>query len=496
MRKIRQPLTYAIGAFGHDAFYAALTTYFISFVTSELFVDSKAGTSARMIGLITTLVVVIRIVEIVFDPFIGALIDNTHTRWGKFKPWILGGSLISSLALVLVFSNFFGLTESRPTLYLVLFVITFIILDFSYSAHDVAFWGLLPALSLDSGRRTNIGTIARFGSTLGHTGIAIVLVPINVWISHWIVGTRGDQQTRAGWLGFAIIVAGVSFLGAILTCWGTKEQDNAVRENVKRTKFTDVFKVLGRNDQLLWLALSYFMFALGFAITNSMVIYYFRYVLGRPEEYSYVGVLEAILGMVSVILFPFLQKTIGRKAVYVGGIGIQVIGYILYFFSNGSAAMALVSTGLFYFPQPMVFLATLMTITDCVEYGQLRNGVRNESVTLTVRPLLDKLGGAISNGIVGVAAVGAGMTGAATAADISSSGVSTFKIFMLIVPLVLVVLAAVVYGWRISLTEAKHDEIVEQLEAKLEGGSAPASAGPSEAPAESAAESGAARPRP
>lgn len=469
MRKIKQPLTYAIGAFGHDAFYAALTTYFISFVTSELF-DSDTGVSAQMIGFITTAVVVIRIVEIVFDPFIGALIDNTNTRWGKFKPWILGGSLVSSLALVLIFSNFFGLTESNPTLYLVLFVIAFIILDFSYSAHDVAFWGLMPALSLESEQRTKIGTIARFGSTLGHTTIAIVLVPINLWISHWIVGTQGDQQTRAGWLGFAIIIAGVSFIGSALTCWGAEEQQNAVRENVKRTKFTDVFKVLGRNDQLLWLALSYFMFALGFAITNSMVIYYFRYVLGKPQDYTYVGILEAILGMVSVIIFPFLQRTIGRKGVYVGAIGVQVIGYILYTMSGSSTAMALISTGLFYFPQPLVFLATLMTITDSVEYGQLKNGVRNESVTLTVRPLLDKLGGAISNGIVGVAAVGAGMTGAATAADISESGVLTFKAFMLFIPLGLLVLAAIVYWWKVSLTEARHDEIVAKLKEKLVDG--------------------------
>lgn len=395
MNKLKQSITYALGAFGHDAFYAALTTYFITFVTSQLFEDANGKqVNPWMIGVITTMVVVIRIVEIAFDPLMGALIDNTKTRWGKFKPWIMGGAIVSSISLVLIFSDFFGLARSRPQLYLVLFAVVFIIADFSYSALDVAFWGLLPSLSLNSSDRTSIGTVARFGSTLGHTGVAIVLVPINVWISRWIMGTTGDTQTRAGWIGFAIIIAALSLIGAILTCWGTEEGTSEVRKNVRKTSFRDIFGILGKNDQLMWLSAAYFMFALGFAITNSMVVYYFRYVLGKPESYSLVGVVEAILGVIAVVSFPMLQRVLTRKWVYAASIAVMVVGYVLYNFSGHSVVLSLVSTGLFYVAQPLVFLAVLMTISDCVEYGQLRNGVRNESVTLTVRPLLDKLGGA------------------------------------------------------------------------------------------------------
>ncbi|MFT8638976.1 glycoside-pentoside-hexuronide (GPH):cation symporter [Bifidobacterium sp.] len=477
MHKVRQSVTYALGAFGHDAFYAALTTYFIAFVTSQLFEGSDGKqVNAWLIGAITTMVVVIRIVEIAFDPFIGALIDNTQTRWGKFKPWIMGGAIVSSLALVAIFSNFFGLTVSHPNLYLFVFAIVFIIADFSYSALDVAFWGLLPSLSLKSSDRTSIGTVARFGSTLGHTSVAIVLVPINVWVSQWLMGTTGDTETRAGWLGFAIIIAALSLIGALLTCWGTEEGKSPVRKNVKKTSFKDIFGILGRNDQLMWLAGAYFLFALGFAITNSMVVYYFHYVLGHPEEYSMVGIVEAILGVIAVVSFPSLQRLITRKWVYVSSICVMVVGYVLYNFSGDSAVMSLVSTGLFYVAQPLVFLATLMTISDCVEYGQLRNGTRNESVTLTVRPLLDKLGGAFSNGIVGVAAVGAGMTGAATAADITASGVMHFKMFMLYIPMVLVIVSAIIFALKITLTEKKHDEIVRKLEEEFDSDAAVESA--------------------
>lgn len=469
MNKIKQSVTYAFGAFGHDAFYAALTTYFITFVTSQL-LEGPNGKPINgwMVGVITTMIVAFRLIEIFFDPFIGAIIDNTNTRWGKFKPWIMGGAIVSSIALVMIFSNFFGLTQSHPRLYLVLFAIVFVIADFSYSALDVAFWGLLPSLSLESSDRTRIGTVARLGSTLGITGTAIILVPVNIWISRWVSGTTGDTQTRAGWLGFAIFVSAASLIGALLTCWGTQEGKSPIRKNVKKTSFRDIFGILAKNDQLLWLCAAYFLFALGFAITNSMIVYYFRYVLDDAKEYSMVGVIESIVGVVSVLMFPALQKLFTRKWVYVGSISVMVLGYIIYSFSGKSVLLAIISTGLFFLTQPLIFLATLMTLSDCVEYGQLRNGVRNESVTLTVRPLLDKLGGAFSNGIVGIAAVGAGMTGAATAADITPSGVFQFKVFMLYIPMVMMVFSAILFARKVTLTERKHEEIIKQLQSKFE----------------------------
>lgn len=83
---LKQRVSYALGAFGHDIFYATLSTYFMVFVTSAMFTGADKATTAKMIGIVTSLVVVIRLVEIIFDPIIGGVIDNTKTRFGKFKP--------------------------------------------------------------------------------------------------------------------------------------------------------------------------------------------------------------------------------------------------------------------------------------------------------------------------------------------------------------------------------------------------------------------------
>lgn len=217
----------------------------------------------------------------------------------------------------------------------------------------------------------------------------------------------------------------------------------------------------------MWLALSYFLFALSYVVTNSLLAYYFTYVLGKPGSYWLVGVITAILGIISVSLFPALVALIKRRAIYVGGIAMMLVGYLLFLFAGQNTIVVLFAVGIFFFPYPMIFLAALMTITDSVEYGQLKNGTRNESVTLSVRPLIDKVAGAIANSVVGLAAVHSGMIGSAKPSSISAGQLLNFRTYMFFAPIVLIIIAALVYLFKVELSEKKHSEIVNELETKL-----------------------------
>ena len=92
---MKKYFAYALGTFGHDAFYNTLSIYFMMFITSQLFTNSS---DSKMVGIVTSIIVIIRVGEIMFDPMIGGVVDNTNTRWGKFRPWILIGSLVAQLA--------------------------------------------------------------------------------------------------------------------------------------------------------------------------------------------------------------------------------------------------------------------------------------------------------------------------------------------------------------------------------------------------------------
>lgn len=434
------------------------------FLTSQLFTNAA---DEKMVGIVTAIVVFIRIGEIMFDPMIGGVVDNTNTRWGKFRPWIFIGSLTASIGLIFLFSDFFGLAWSRPTVYLILLALTFLVIDIFYSFSDIAIWSMLPAVSIDSKVRTKFGTASRIGSTLGAQIVIVIITPAILLFSHLFSRVPFGQQTRAGWMGYVIIVAILCTGGAIITCLNIKEQHNLIRSNVKHTTVADIFRAIGRNSQLLWIAASYFLFAFSYVVTNSLLMYYFRYRLGNAAAYTWVGVITCILGVISVSLFPALEMLIKRKAIYVGGIALMLVGYIIFLFAGQNLILVLVAVSFYFFPYPLIFLATLMTITDSVEYGQLVNGVRNESVTLSVRPLIDKLAGAASNGIVGIVAVAAGMTGNAKPADITASGINQFNTYMFYIPIVLLVIAAIIFFSKVTLTEARHEEIVKELKKRL-----------------------------
>jgi len=303
---------------------------------------------------------------------------------------------------------------------------------------------------------------------LGSQGVIMAVTPLVIFFSQKFSGTHGSTQTRAGWLGFAVVIGAVSLLGALATFFGTKENKSLIRENTEKTRFRDVFKVIGENDQLMWLGLSYLLFALSYVVTNSLLIYYFRYVIGNANAYTVIGGVTAFLGVLSVPLFPIIVSKLTRRGVYVGGICMMLVGYILFNLAGTNILMMYIADAVFFFPYPMIFLAALMTITDSVEYGQYKNGTRNESVTLSVRPLIDKLAGAFSTGIVVIAAVHAGMTGNAKPSDITAHGMFIFHSFIFYMPMILLVLAALIYQFKVTLSEKKHAEIVRELEKKLE----------------------------
>ena len=459
--KIWPRIAYACGTFGHDVFYAMLATYFMIFVTSNLFNSGNASHDQYMIGIVTTIILVLRIAELFVDPFIGNIIDKTKTRWGRFKPWVIVGAFVAAITLALLFTDFGGLTVSNPTLYLILFAIVYFIMDIFYSAKDVAIWSMIPALSFDSHEREITATVARIGSVFGANLVTVIVMPVVLYFS---VNQNGGAGDPTGWFAFACIGGGIATLGAIILGIGTKEQASALRENKTDTSAKDVFKVLTQNDQLLWTAIAYLVYGIGINIVNNFNLYYFIYVIGDATKFSGLGVINTIIGLLAVAAFPVLTTKFSRRKLFFASIAIMVVALVIYALSGTNVYMALFGAGLFALPQPLIFLVVLMTITDSVEYGQLKLGHRDEAVCLCVRPLVDKFAGAVSSGIIGLVAIWVGMTGGASAADIAPESLFHFQLVMFAAPIVLMVAATFIYRAKVTLTEAEHARIVAKLE--------------------------------
>lgn len=191
----------------------------------------------------------------------------------------------------------------------------------------------------------------------------------------------------------------------------------------------------------MWLALSYWFYGLGVNTLNALQLYYFSYILGNSHGYTILYSINTIVGLISVAFFPTLAKKFNRKRLFYFCILTMLAGIGVFALANHSLLITLIGAELFFIPQPLAFLVVLMILSDAVEYGQLKTGHRDEALTLSARPLVDKLGGALSNWFVSLVAVMAGMTTGAKVQTISANQQLIFKLCMFAFPAIMLTIA-------------------------------------------------------
>ena len=459
--------SFCLGNLGHSAFYGVMSTYFIIFITSGMFSGLNQSVADKLIGLITGLMVLVRIIELVIDPILGNVVDNTKTRWGKFKPWILIGTVVSAALLLILFTGIFGLAQQNWILFAILFVLIYIAFDVFYSLSDVSYWGMVPALSEDSHARGIYTSLGAFSGTIGWNGLPIIVVPLVTGVTYAVTGKH--EEGAPGWFAFAAVISALAIICALIVCFGTKEKHNIIRNSAKqKTTLRQVFGAIFHNDQILWPSLAYLLYSLAAVITNGVLFYMYKFVIGKPNDFWVVGVIATIIGFCISPSFPFLNKYIPRKWLFIAGQTCMVLAYVLFIFGHNN--VFLMDLGLVLFNVNFALLVTVLTLTDAIEYGQLKIGQRNEAVVLAVRPMIDKFTGAVSNALVGYVAIVAGMTGSATAADMTSKDINTFNMMALYIPLALAVLSIVVFLSKVTLSEKKHAQVIENLKSKLAQG--------------------------
>lgn len=326
---------------------------------------------------------------------------------------------------------------------------------------------MVPALSEDSHARGIYTSLGAFSGTIGWNGLTIIVVPIVTSVTYMVTGKH--EEGAAGWLAFAAVISALAIVCALIVCFGTKEKHNIIRNSAKqKTSLKQVFGAIFHNDQILWPSLAYLLYSLAYIITNGVLFYMYKFVIGKPNEFWVVGVIATIIGFCISPSFPILNKYIPRKWLFVAGQTCMVLAYVLFIFGRNN--VILMDLGLVLLNINFAQLVTVLTLTDAIEYGQLKNGQRNEAVVLAVRPMIDKFTGAVSNALVSYVAIAAGMTGTATAADMTAHDINTFNIIALYIPLILAVLSIIVFLTKVTLSEKKHAAVVEELKDKLAEG--------------------------
>lgn len=460
----KNKICFGLGTVGRDALYSLVSMYLLVHLTDVVqFTDKNLGIIGIMLTLFGTF-------DAIIDPFVGAIVDNTKTRWGKFKPWIFIGMIGTAVLTVLMFHNF----DMDETSHIILLAITYLLFSIFFSLNDISYWSLMPAISKDQSVRESVGAFARICANIGM--FAMVLIYLNV--PGFFSGL--GLNARDSYFIFAIIVAIIMIIFQSITIFGVKE-DRSNLEKTERTTIKDLFRALFKNDQLLVTAISMALFMIGYCTTTGFGTYYFKYAYKNEDMYMIFAAVLAVAQLTALSVFPLFRKKFTRKQLYTGSMIAVTISYIIFFLSfEWLPLIVLAGLGLF-FAQAFIQLLMLLFLADAVEYGEWKLGKRNEAASFAVQPFINQFGGAISKGIVsftliisGINAIAQSLTGDKLVDaeyimnNTADSSVWIMKISMMILPLICILVGFFLYHKKFKIDEKMYAQICKDLEERNE----------------------------
>jgi melibiose permease/lactose/raffinose/galactose permease len=267
---------------------------------------------------------------------------------------------------------------------------------------------------------------------------------------------------KLGWLYFAVIIAVMMVAFQMITLLGVKERKGYFKEE-ERTTLRDMFRVLIKNDQLMWVAISMSLFMIGYCTTTSFGIHFFKYAYGDENMYYTFSIVLGISQLTALGVFTWFRKRFTRRKLYSGATILVIAGYTLFFFAPMNMAYIGVAGVMIFLGEAFIQMITLMSLADSIEYGQWKMGKRNESITFSIQPFINKLGAAIANGVLGLTLIISGINAAQTPEDVTAGGITVMKLSMLIFPLIAIVVGYIVYMKKFAIDEKRYASILADL---------------------------------
>ena len=440
---------FGLGTIGRDMFYALEANALLYYLSNVLNLPLGVYVATSMVF------TVLRVFDAINDPFMGLVIDNCRSKHGKFKPPMVIGAAVAGACYLVLFADF-GL---RNYGFVAIFAVAYILWDIFYGLNDIAYWSMLPSLSVEQKVREKMGAFARICANIGMFAVMVGWQPI----------TTGLGNTPKAWFMVALVVTVLMLVFQMFTVIGVKEKTDMFKQEEEKTTFKDMIQVLVKNDQLLWTTLSMSLFNIGYMTTTTISIYYMEYVYGNADMYAVLAAVVGVAQLFALSIFPACSKKTTRERLYFIATLLVIIGYIVFLFAGQSLAIIAVSALLLFIGQAFIQLLILMFLEDTIEYGQWKTGKRSESIVLSVQPLINKIGGAVSMGIVSMTLVWSGIkVGDTAAVAIDEEGKLIIRIVMLVVPLILIVIGYIVYKVKYKINAEMYQKMIADLVARGE----------------------------
>lgn len=373
--KTRNKVAFCIGAFGKDVVYMLITSYLLYYYNTVLKMN------ASFIG---TVLMGARVFDAFNDPIMGIVVAKTKTKWGRFRPWILAGSVLNAVTCYALFATPQGIDMGGKRIWLIIF---YLLWGITYTLMDIPFWSMVPAITKPGNEREQLSSLARSASGIGNAVpmvLTMIIVPV-LSASHAVA----DYYIGFKW--WALIVA---------VCFAMQ--------------------------------------------------------------------------VVAMLLVPVVRKKVGKFTIFIFGIISQIVGFILLLLISYSGIYHKTTWMLLLIPGIIVYvgygiLNVMLTVflSDSVDYGEVKNSTRDESVIFSMQTFTVKLAGGIA---ILVSGVGLDIikfnTDKTKAGDLvaqSASTLSGLRALITIPSIICLIAAFVVFIKFYKLNDNKMKEITDTL---------------------------------
>jgi glucuronide carrier protein len=431
-----QYLGYAAGDAANNLTFSLASAFLLIYYTDVV------GIAAATAG---TLFLVIRVWGGVTDLFAGRIADATNTRWGRFRPYVLFGSIPLLLLNVALFSIPGGLSLDAKVLYAYL---SYALFSLAYSFVNIPYGSLSAAMTQVPDERAKLSTARMVASSLTILLIAVVVSP-------QIKGADNLQGT------LTIITVAFGVAGFVLYLCTFLTSREAVRHEAGKVKLSETLSMMRRNKPLVVLCASTLLCLSGMFSLQTVGVYYARDVLNNANLYIVLTIVQNIGMIVSAILLPQIMGTLGKKGAYLLGGVIAVVGGVGLALAPGThpwigiAAFGVLGVGL-GLTNTLIFAFQ----ADTVDYGEWRSGVRAEGSSYALLSFTRKAGQGVG-GAVAAYTIGLGgyVSGSATQTD---AAVTSIRVAAGAVPAVLI-LGAIAVMLAYPLTEKAFRAMVADM---------------------------------
>lgn len=445
----KEKTAYGIGAIGKDMVYMLTASYILYYY------EDVMGISAVFTGM---LLLIARVFDAMNDPIMGVIVAKTKTKFGKFRPWLLSGTLLNALVLYAMFAIPEGLKGNALLIYA---AAAYIIWGVTYTMMDIPYWSMIPAFAKDGKERESLSTLGRTCAGVGSAIVTVVTVKA--------VQILGQGNEREGFKWFALIVAVLFALSAIIMCVCIKEKSTV---DMETTSVGEMFRALLKNDQAMVSVISIVLINCSIYLTSNLVIYFFKYDFGGAAWENDYTLFTAFGGAIQIlammVLFPLLRKKLNIRQVFYAALGMAITGYVVLLVL---ACTCMSNVFLLFIPGAFIFgangvLSVLTTVflANSVDYGEWKNGRRDESVIFSMQTFVVKLASGVSALLAAICLAVFNISDNTEAVEaVSQTSVMGLRLTMTIFPVIGLLVAVWFFSKKFILDDEKVQEIVEAL---------------------------------